>query len=313
MTCEEFDKLIHRKELSQKDRAALDQHAASCPACRVLADLRDLRPSDDMPLSAARKWREAVRLEGKAQAAPRRPSFSLTRATAAAACLVMLSAGVWLALRKKPDALLTGGQQVNEAPLLMARLTPDAAASPQAVGTPKPTSLPAVRATGLPTYKREDALFSNASADFALTEEAGLSAQADADAAFYAETGTYAEASFAVQASGALPAAPDAEETGITLSVSPGRFEDAMEQLERFVSEAGGSVVKKNLTPSAGETRAEYTLKLPAGKREALLTELARMDGAALSSPYVGDGFGETAADGQALVLIRLTIAPSAE
>jgi hypothetical protein len=127
-------------ELEAADRAALDQHVASCAACaETLAALREVvahaaalparPPAADLWEGIAPRLDPRVTVTPFPVRAPRRVSFTLPQLVAAGlALMVVSSGGMWVLQR---------GGRATDLPPVSATASPDPAAVPVAMADPR--------------------------------------------------------------------------------------------------------------------------------------------------------------------------------
>ena len=61
MTCTEVEKLLDQQPLDEQAKSAIRRHAAECPDCRLLLELRQLDEEETVPQQASMQWQAAVR------------------------------------------------------------------------------------------------------------------------------------------------------------------------------------------------------------------------------------------------------------
>ena len=101
MNCKDCDALLDsrlEKTLDEAQRAAMGEHLLTCPGCRfklkVLEDCRALDDQDEVPVTFSSSWRQRIKQE---EAAPVKQFPRLTRWLAAAAALIIVVGGTYLA------------------------------------------------------------------------------------------------------------------------------------------------------------------------------------------------------------------------
>ena len=172
MTCMEMERLLDLAEPNDQDREAMRRHAAECPECRMLLELRQLDRDEQVPEEAQTRWRAAVRAEKAREPARGRRGSSFWRVAAplcAAAAVLVAAVGlrkpiqeISLTQSPKPAAVAT------EAPAMAdTAAEPAMKAMPAAASVPAATAMP-MPADEMPMLMEESAMVAN---DFAVPEE----------------------------------------------------------------------------------------------------------------------------------------------
>ena len=91
MNCDIFEEKLHQDSLSDQEQMEMARHAESCFLCRMKADLKEMRPNEDIPQEAASGWRQAVLEEAEKKTVRRTPVWA--RYASLVAALVILIAG----------------------------------------------------------------------------------------------------------------------------------------------------------------------------------------------------------------------------
>lgn len=106
MDCNRFETLLDQYldgTLTEGERREVEEHAASCPACRlrlkVLEDCRELNDDGEVPAAFQTGWRQ--KLQEQEATNPVKQFPGITRWLAAAAALILVFGGTWLAGRER--------------------------------------------------------------------------------------------------------------------------------------------------------------------------------------------------------------------
>ncbi len=150
MTCTEVEKLLDQQPLDEQAKSAIRRHAAECPDCRLLLELRQLDEEETVPQQASMQWQAAVR-GAKAQSTAGGRRSIVGRVTPLIAVMAILVAvftlrdSIWktdtVTTTPKPAATAastgteTGGEADNQTFMMaMTAAVPAATAQP----TPNP-------------------------------------------------------------------------------------------------------------------------------------------------------------------------------
>ena len=257
MNCGEFEELLRRTGRTEAEQEALEAHAAGCPSCRLLMDLAALDTDEPVPLSAAKKWREAVRSEAaKEDGRKKKKAFpNWARYASVAAGLVILAVGSAQVARldlsgretAKPQEMTAGAGAVSNAapkaaPMYDSFYSEDAAEAP-------------------------DELYAEAAEpEMAWEEEAPMPEPAAEAGSLYS----------AAAPQNARPREEKLVRTANVEIVSPD-FDADLARIERDAAEAGGQITSSREERFAEKgRRAALTVRLPA---DALDGYLAGLDG----------------------------------
>jgi len=164
VTCEEFERLLDRTDLSGEEEALLKAHIDSCPSCAVLYELRQAGRDTSVPPSLSALW------TGRVEKSAGKGTSLLPRLAPVLAAAAVMAAAIGLNQRPAQEASKSVLQQAvvgTPAPTEAALTTSLMKSAPRATASAMPDTVSnffSVAADEAPELAGEDAFYESSSA-----------------------------------------------------------------------------------------------------------------------------------------------------